>query len=77
MSFQTRLREARDLTGLKQTQVARLLGVHVITYHLWESERMPRTPRDQTVLAKLADVLGVNVAWLLTGEGKPRKRRTS
>ena len=57
-----RLREARQLAGLSQGQVARLLGMHRPTVTEIEAGRR-RVAAEE--LAELADLYEVDVGWLL------------
>jgi len=65
----SRLRELRErYLKLTQTQLADLLGVKQNTLSSWEREA-----RDipTWVYSFLASHFGVNINWLLTGEGEP------
>jgi len=63
-----RLKTLRELLGLSQSQLAKKLGVAQNTLSQWE-----RGERDipTSVLLKLHSIAGVNLHWLLTGEGEP------
>ena len=61
-----RIKRARDLTRLSQTDVANMFGITREAVSLWESgDSRP----DQEKILKLAEILEVNVRWLLSGEG--------
>lgn len=66
-----RVRDAREKAGLSQGELARAAGVHP-TY-ISHVERGTRT-LGPDALARVADVLGVPVAFLLDGEGAPEYR---
>ena len=64
-----RLELARDLLGLKQAQWAAALGVGLSTYHRYRrGEAAPGMPE----LARAA-ALGIDMNWLVTGIGSPRR----
>lgn len=72
-TFGARLRAAREEAGLSRPALARRLHAvgapaEALTIYRWE--RGQRSPRRQHVEA-LADVLGVEPDWLLTGTGEP------
>lgn len=61
-----RIAAARQGAGLTQSGLAARLGVGAKVVSAWENDRTePRANR----LAMLAGMLGVSVAWLLTGQG--------
>ncbi|KRD43056.1 XRE family transcriptional regulator [Cellulomonas sp. Root930] len=66
-----RVRDARQKAGLSQGELARRAGVHP-TY-ISHVERDRRT-LGEDALARVADVLGVSVAFLLDGEEAPEYR---
>lgn len=78
-TFGLRLRVARDVAGLTQTQVAAALGIASTAVARYEQDAdMPRDARARD----LARVVGVTVGWLRFGEGfgpaitnDPRVRR--
>jgi len=60
-----RLRKARELAGLKQEELAEILGVARMSMYRWErGVSVPRRP----VLISWALRTGVPYEWLLTGE---------
>lgn len=66
-TFDDRLAAARETAGLSQADLARRLGVKLVTVTGWEADRLgPRANRLQTV----AGPLNVSIGWLLTGKGK-------
>lgn len=72
-TFGARLRAAREAAGYSRGELARRLHAagtpaEVVTVYRWE--RGQRAPRRRHVEA-LADVLGVEPDWLLTGTGEP------
>ncbi len=61
-----RIAGARERAGLTQADLARRLGVRLITLTGWEDDRAePRANR----LQMMAGLLGVSIRWMLTGEG--------
>ncbi len=74
-TFGTRPQHALDLAGLNQTALAKAMTARgcelsnraISTYTLGSRRR----PREINVKA-MADILGVNPAWLYSGEGEPR-----
>lgn len=66
-TFGDRLTAARDAQGLTQGQLARRLGVKLMTVQGWENDTSePRANKLQMV----AGLLNVSIRWLLTGEGE-------
>ncbi len=65
MTFGARLRSAREQRVMSQADVADASGVQEATISRLENDRIAR-PRFVTV-RKLADALGVDAGWLLTG----------
>ena len=63
----TRLRWARERSGMSQTDVAMRAGLHVRTIYNIESGQKPRSRL--TTLFRLAEAVGVNPYWLMSGEG--------
>lgn len=59
-----RIREARERQGLTQAGLATALGVSRSAVAQWETERAGQI---RAHLARLAEVLGVSLAWLLSG----------
>lgn len=65
-TFGDRLAGARERAGMSESDLARRLGVKLVTIKAWENDRSePRSNR----LAMLAGMLGVSLPWLMTGEG--------
>lgn len=62
-----RIKEIRKSLKLSQTEMAEKIGIHVQT--LSKYERGEQTPSAETIVA-IADGLGVNLIWLLNGEGE-------
>lgn len=61
-----RLQDARERQGLSLKEAAMLSGVQVKTLKNWELDRSePRSNR----LVNLAGVMGVNISYLLNGQG--------
>lgn len=60
-----RLRQARELAGLSQTQVAAKLVMHRPTVSEIEAGRRKVSAQE---VSQLADLYGVSVDWLLTGK---------
>lgn len=65
-----RIREARRLAGVTQSQAALALGVHRGTLGHWERGEGHR-PTSKN-LERLAEALDVNYEWLATGRGVAR-----
>lgn len=65
-TFGDRLSAARENAGIKQSQLAKVLGVKTNTIKAWEHDLSePRANRIQMI----AGVLNVSIRWLLTGDG--------
>ena len=66
-TFGDRVAAAREVVGLGEEDLARRLGVRVETLRRWEGDvDEPRANK----LQMLAGVLGVSLAWLMTGAGE-------
>lgn len=65
--FTTRLKHTREEAGYTQEQMARNIGVSRPTYTLWENGK--REPDIET-LGKLAEILKIDLTWLLGAENK-------
>lgn len=65
-----RIREARRMAGVTQTQAACALGVHRGTLGHWERGEGHR-PTSKN-LERLAEAFDVNYEWLATGRGLAR-----
>lgn len=63
------MREARELAGLRQCDIARALGCARNTVYRWESGRSLPSIEDCAVVAVYT---GVSFAWLTLGEGTAR-----
>lgn len=61
----TRLRTARELAGLSQAQVAKILSLHRPSVSEMEAGRRKITAEE---LAKLAQIYEVNLSWLAGAE---------
>ena len=66
VAIANRLRTAREMAGLSQGQVARLLGIHRPTVTETEAGRRKVSAEE---LAAFAHLYGVGVAWLAGEEG--------
>lgn len=65
-TFGDRVAAAREAQGLKNSVLARKLGVSSKTLDAWENDMSePRANK----LQMLSGVLNVSIPWLLTGEG--------
>ena len=65
-TFGDRLALAREHSGMDQAQLARRLGVKLVTVQNWEADRAePRANK----LQMLAGLLNVSMIWLMTGGG--------
>lgn len=69
LSFAERFKQAVKSSGVDDTQEAlgRLLGVSPVM--IWSYRSGEKMPRMSTAI-RMADALGVNVNWLLTGQGR-------
>ena len=65
LSIAQRLREARELAGLSQAQAARRLNLHRPAISEIEAGRRRVSAQE---VAVLADLYGVSVDWITTGE---------
>lgn len=61
-----RLAEARKQAGLSQGQAAKLLEMFPTAISAYECGRKPRPSGE--LLAKLAELYGVSIDWLVTGK---------
>lgn len=68
--FFSNLKAARIAVGISQIEMANKLGVAKSTYSMYESGN--REPNIQTI-RKIADILGVSVEYLMTGEENERQ----
>lgn len=64
MTFAEKLRDLRIQNGLSQTELGKEIGVTLRTIRGWEVEG--RFPRNHALYEKLAEVLGCEVAYLMT-----------
>ena len=71
--FTERLKELRKNKGLKQQEIAELLGVKRNTYSDWENGK---TEPSFENLIKLADLLEVTLDWLFGREQMKVKKRS-
>ena len=66
-TFGDRLAAARDATNMTQQQLAKRLGIKLVTLKAWEGDLSePRANR----LSMLAGLLNVSITWLINGEGE-------
>jgi len=65
-TFPERLRTARILNGLSQTQLAKKMGRQSLAISRWERGKTSPTPSSA---AMLASTLNISIRWLLVGEG--------
>lgn len=65
-SIAFRIRATRKSRGFSQAELGRKLGIKQSNIGRWEQGQ--HNPRPST-LRRIADALGVNLNWLLTGEG--------
>ena len=67
-TIQHRIRASRERASMTQRELAEALGVaYQAEISRWEIDRRPHPRR----VRQIAEVLGVSVSWLATGEGKP------
>lgn len=68
-----RLRNSREKANLKQNRVAKSLGIHNSTLAKYESGEREA---DYDTICKLAEIYGVNVEYLITGQkNNPNKEQ--
>lgn len=66
-TFGDRLAAARDSAGMKQSDLAKRLGVKLRTLQAWEQDLSePRANK----LSMMSGLLNVSMGWLITGEGE-------
>ncbi len=65
-AFCEKLTEARKQSGYNQREIAKILKISQPCYAGWETGR---TQPDLESLAKLADLYGVSLDWLLGTQG--------
>jgi len=66
-TFGDRLAAAREQAGLTQLDLAKRLGVKLVTLEAWEQDlKEPRANR----LQMLSGMLNISLSWLLTGQGE-------
>jgi len=66
-TFGDRLAGARDAAGMTQAALASRLGIKTAVVVAWEDDlKEPRANR----LQMMSGILGVSMAWLLTGAGE-------
>ena len=76
IEFGNRLKKVRTNRNLTQKQLAESIGVNQKQYQHWERDRAePSFDK----LQKLSYVLGINIEWLLFGNGKavPKEKKIS
>jgi transcriptional regulator with XRE-family HTH domain len=66
--FARRFRFARERAGLSQAEIARSLMLSPSTVWRWQDGRSVPRPAER---GRLADLLGVNRDWLMSGRGAP------
>ena len=66
-SVHERIRRARERASMTQGELAVALATQQPRVSRWERIERPRPQR----IRQIAEVLGVSVTWLSTGEGKP------
>ena len=66
-TFGDRVAGAREVAGMTQEELAKRLGVKLVTLQNWENDMAePRANK----LSMLAGMLNVSIMWLLEGEGE-------
>ncbi|WP_298675777.1 helix-turn-helix transcriptional regulator [uncultured Lentibacter sp.] len=66
-TFGDRVAGAREAAGMSQKQLAKRLGVKIVTLRNWENDMAePRANK----LSMLAGLLNVSMMWLLDGSGE-------
>ena len=70
MKIATRLRSAREMAGLSQAQVAKLLGLHRPSISEVEAGRR-RVSADE--LTQLADIYSIDIDWLAGADTNDEK----
>lgn len=66
MKFGEKLRQLRKSKGMSQTELGNQLGVTLRTVRGWELEG--RYPKKRELYAKMAEIFGCEVSYLLTEE---------
>ena len=66
MTFAEKIRDLRTKKGLSQTEFGNAVGVSLRTVRNWEVEG--RYPKQHDIYAKIADVLGCDIDYLMTDE---------
>lgn len=59
-----KMKDLRKKAHMTQPELAEKLGVHETTIRRWEQERDKKGP-DTAMIAKLAEIFGVNVEYLI------------
>jgi transcriptional regulator with XRE-family HTH domain len=71
IGYHTRLKRARLATYLTQEELAEQLGISVTTVKTAENGTREISA---TRLFHWADICGVNLDWIATGKGEPRRQ---
>ena len=66
MRISERLKTIREAKGLSQKQFAETLGTALTRISEYERDKVKPTTE---ILTKLAEIHGININWLLTGNG--------
>ncbi len=69
MDLGDRVKQARQLRGIKSTELDRLAGVSQGTTSRLESKQRGKFGGTATTVARVAKALRVNMEWLMTGQG--------
>jgi transcriptional regulator with XRE-family HTH domain len=65
LAMGARIKELRELHGLKQQYIADKVGVELRTYQFWQAGK---SPPEQENLEKLAELFGVTPKYILKGD---------
>lgn len=71
MNLRERIEHAMHLRDVNQTQLAKLVGVSPQAAQKWLSKGSDGTTPRMPKIKKIAEVLAISEAWLLTGQGSP------
>ncbi|MDI3286105.1 helix-turn-helix domain-containing protein [Polyangium sp. 15x6] len=69
MDLGDRVKQARQLRGIKSTELDRLAGVSQGTTSRLESKQRGKFGGTATTVQRVAKALRVNMEWLMTGQG--------
>lgn len=65
----SRIKQAREHSGLTQSSLAMMVGVKRSSANQWESSALRKEPCTVNLI-KIAEITGVSFEWLATGRGE-------